>query len=113
MLESGIDRCKRWIFWAAWTCHSGRDAIPCGFLVFPREISDLKPGQSSRRHRVCTGAFQRGRLSADAPPFPVPSGSVERLGAVADVVEKWGGVVSDLFNESGPAFERRRRPRHG
>ena len=33
-------------------------------------------------------------------------------GAVVDVVESGGGVVSGLFNEPFPAFERRRRPRH-
>jgi hypothetical protein len=31
------------------------------------------------------------------------------FGAVADVVETDGGVVSGLFNEPQPAFERRRR----
>ena len=35
------------------------------------------------------------------------------MGGVADVVESWGGVVSGLFNEPQPAFQRRRRLRHG
>ena len=35
------------------------------------------------------------------------------LGAVAEVVESGGGVVSGLSQRARPAFERRRRPRHG
>jgi hypothetical protein len=34
-------------------------------------------------------------------------------GAVAEVVESGGGVVSGLSQRARPAFERRRRPRHG
>jgi NAD(P)-dependent dehydrogenase (short-subunit alcohol dehydrogenase family) len=39
--------------------------------------------------------------------------SIAADGGVAGVVENRGGVVSGLFNEPQPAFERRRRPRHG
>ncbi|HYI84599.1 MAG TPA: hypothetical protein VEX11_15510 [Acetobacteraceae bacterium] len=53
--------------------------------------------------------WEVGYLVAKLPPIhkdPID-------GAVADVVELGGGVVSGLCNEPWPAFERRRRPRHG
>jgi hypothetical protein len=38
---------------------------------------------------------------------------IRERGAVADVVENRGSVISGLFNEPQPAWERRRRSRHG
>ena len=46
--------------------------------------------------------------------MPVPVCRFARAhGAVAEVVESGGGVVSGLSQRARPAFERRRRPRHG
>ena len=57
------------------------------------------------RSRACGGRICQDRLGAEI------SEDFAR-GAVADVVESGGGVVSGLFIEPFPAFERRRRPRH-
>src|SRR4051812_16610823 len=53
----------------------------------------------------------RGSRTAGAePPFVLAAG---RRGAVAEVVESAGGVVSGSLQRARPAFERRWRPRHG
>ena len=58
--------------------------------------------------------FAGGRVLVDqVGEFYQHTPRSRRLGGVAEVVEKRGGVVSSLFNEPQPALARRRRPRHG
>jgi hypothetical protein len=86
-------------------------------VVFRRQpVQPDKPAQLASLPRVSVDRDPR-RFRVACPwlwPGYSPSAAgARKAGAVADVVESYGGVVSGLFNQPQPALARRRRLRHG